>query len=35
VGFLAGEGNGVAGGLDAIDVDFTDCVGAGDAGVGD
>jgi hypothetical protein len=35
VGFLAGEGDGAAGGLDAIDGGSTGCVGAGDAGVGD
>jgi hypothetical protein len=35
VGFLTGEGDGVAGGLDAIDGGLTGCVGVGDAGVGD
>ena len=35
VGFLAGDGNGAGGGLDAIDGGLAGCVGAGDAGVGD
>jgi hypothetical protein len=35
VGFLAGAGNGAAGGLDVIAAGFTGWVGAGDAGVGD
>jgi hypothetical protein len=35
VGFLAGGGNGAAGGLDAIEGGLTGCVGAGDVGGGD
>jgi hypothetical protein len=35
VGFLAGEGNGAAGGLDAIEGGLTGCVGVGVAGFGD
>jgi hypothetical protein len=35
VGFLAGEGDEVAGALDAIDGGLAGCAGAGDAGVGD
>jgi hypothetical protein len=35
VAFLAGEGDGVTGGLDAIDGGLTGCVRPGDAGAGD
>jgi hypothetical protein len=35
VGSLVGDKDGAAGGLDASGGGFADCVGAGDAGVGD